>query len=72
MENHASFSELRGLLKIARQLRKAATETGDSKYKILFLHTAASLEAHAKKRAFGSTFILMPRGGHYVPERLAG
>jgi hypothetical protein len=67
MENHAKFSELRELLKAAKQLRKAAAETCDRRYSILFIRTAASLEAHARKRAFcasGDTSGL--REGHYA------
>jgi hypothetical protein len=72
METHATFTELRELLKVAQQLRQAATETDDRKYTTLFLHTAASLEAHARKRAFGSHGISEPREGHYLPDSMVG
>jgi hypothetical protein len=70
MENHATFSELRDLLKVAKQLRKAASETADVQYIALFIRTAASLEAHAKSRAFGPHGIFVPRDGHYLPDSM--
>jgi hypothetical protein len=69
MENHATFSELRDLLKVAKQLRKAAAETDDLQYIMLFIRTAASLEEHAKKRAFVSHGT---REGHYLPDIMVG
>ena len=68
--SHATFSELRELLKVAKQLRQAAAETDDRQYITLFTTTAASLEQHARKRAFGSHGILEPREGHYLPDAL--
>jgi hypothetical protein len=70
MENPATFSELRGMLRVAKQLRKAATETGDLRYATLFITTATSLESRVKERAFGSHGILIPREGHYFPDQL--
>ena len=70
MENHATFSELRELLKVAKQLRQAAVETDDSRYITLFMTTAASLEQHARKRAFDSHGIPEPREGHQLPDSL--
>ena len=70
--SHATFSELRELLKVAKQLRQAAAETDDSQYITLFLTTAAGLEQHARKRAFVSHGIPEPREGHYLPDSIAG
>jgi hypothetical protein len=70
MEDHATFSELRELLKVAKQLRQAAAETADRRYITLFMTTAAGLEQHARKRAFGSHGIPEPRDGHYLPDSL--
>jgi hypothetical protein len=70
--NHATFSELRELLKVAKQLRQAAAETDDSQYITLFITTAASLEQHARKRAFVSHGIPEPSEGHYLPDSVAG
>jgi hypothetical protein len=72
MENHATFSELHELLKVAKFLRKAATETDDRKYKMLFIHAAASLLVQAKKRAFVSHDIFVPRDGQHLPDSTAG
>jgi hypothetical protein len=68
MENPATFSELRELLKVAKQLRAAAADTCDDSYVSLFLRTAVSLEDYARNRAFGSIGDAAPRVGHYFPE----
>jgi hypothetical protein len=70
MEDHATFSELRELLKVAKQLRKAAAETADRRYITLFITTAAGLEQHARKRAFGAYGVLEARDGHYLPDSM--
>jgi hypothetical protein len=65
MKDHADFSELRGLLKLAKKLRNAATETSDGRYIAMFIRTAGSLEEQARKRAFGEHGIFVPREGHH-------
>lgn len=70
MKSHAKFSELRELLKVAKQLRKAATQTCDNQYRMLFIRTAAGLEDHARTRAFGPHSVVVPREGHYFADAL--